>query len=113
MQYRQMPDGTWFNEQTGVLTAPAEQTPGQFADMPAPVPGLSMQQQSQALMVRPGADPLGNYGAAPLLTGARHGRNYPALGQVTVARKLVMVGSLIGLAVLTVWLQNRGKKSKG
>lgn len=126
--WRQLPDGTWMNKRTGTVSAPLQQSPRPSAtagatkaaflkQRPSPPAGNPTEPPLVPAPANPNLTDLGGYGALPGEWGMhmRQGRNYPALGQeagLSGTRKLVAIAAIIGVAGLTVWLQNRGKKAK-
>lgn len=67
--YRQLPDGTWLNESTGVVSAPNEDAGP--AAMAVSAPGATM------------------------------------LNGFTGPTRAFLIAGIIGIAAVTVWLQNR------
>lgn len=127
--FRMLPDGTFLNERTGTVAAPKVDAPRMSATAGPTAPWEYKTQPSPArgangapIAIDPPNPELmaGLAGYNTILPGGggmhmRHGRNYPALGEapaVPMSRKLLCVGAIIGVAALTVWLQNMGKKKK-
>jgi hypothetical protein len=120
LQQEEQPDGTWFNQQTNVLEAPLQPRMGGAPPKTQPSPQGGPQGElfqppqiaQQARMI----DGMGNYMPGPMGMKMRTGRNYPALGALDgmpePVKKIVAIGAIVGVAVLTVYLNKRRDAKK-
>ena len=92
--WRQLPDGTWLDEATGTVSAPIvePQGGGEFKRDPSPDVG-PLGPPLQASAMNPQAP-------------TTHG-----MGELSVAKKIFLIGAVVGVATLTVWLQRKGAGS--
>jgi hypothetical protein len=101
--YRRLPDGTMLNEDTGTVSAPITDTPRASATAGPTVQASYKRQPSPE--AGPGGLPLTATGTNPWLIGQ-------APAEPTMGKKLIAVAAILGVATLTVFLQNRKKKKK-
>lgn len=125
MGWRQLPDGTWYNTTSNLVSAPLQDPrgggyPKRKPSPPAGVRGGPIRADAPAPEAQMIDGLAGNYGAIPGQWNLhmRGGRNYPALGasdgflaiQPGFGSKILVLGALVGIATLTVWMQRRKKK---
>lgn len=97
--WRQLPDGTWLNETTGTVSAPLQDSRGGGTYKRGPQPAAGP--QGQPIVTQP-TNP-----QATMING---------MGQISTGKKVLLIGAVLGVAVLTVWLQKKGagkSKAKG
>lgn len=115
IQQRQLPDGTWYNAQTNVVEAPLNMRGAPPKTRPSPAAGVSSP-PLQAAAPDPLAQSIDGFVPGPMQLQARPGRNYAALGALDgmpeQMKKVVALAAIVGVAALTVWLQNRKKSKK-
>jgi hypothetical protein len=121
--WKQLPDGSWLNQATGVVTASLvddyssppktrPSPPSGSRGTPLTAPNINQQASAISGMAHGAGMPgMGVYGTGPMALQMRQGRNYPAMGGLPVSSKVLAIGAVIGIAALTVYLQ-QSKKSK-
>lgn len=120
--WRQLPDGTWFNDAANVVSAPRTDAPAtrRWKTQPSPAAGPGGMLVTPPTMhpaVRAAAQPLDGYYGGRWPLHMRQGRNYAALGQDPAAgaagRKLIGIVVVIGVAGAIAWFQCRKKTAAG
>lgn len=101
--HRMLPDGTWLNEATGTVSAPLIDQPRASATA-GPVP--------DRFNKRLPSPPAGPGGDVFRLSSTDPQAVPVPLGEISVGKRILAIGAIVGVAGLTVWLQQRKKKNK-
>lgn len=114
---RQLPDGTWLNEDTGTVSAPLQDPMGGGAPKRSPAPPETPV-GTPLLPARIAPQAQNIAGAPDMLPGMGryvNASSYSPNGLAGLSpglKKVILLGSIVGVATLTVWLQNRSGSKK-
>lgn len=125
--YKQLPDGTWLNVRTGVVSAPLQPPMGGAPQKRGPAPAMGpLGVPFAPPQVDANAQMLEGYMPGSMGMRMRTGRNYPALGAYVDApsyqavgfidrlspalKGILLLGGVVGIATVTVLINKRKKK---